>query len=80
MFKLIVNGKEKKPKDSPPEEVKEPTPDCMKDAVKFLIGGLLSDGEDEKQKALESAFRSLCTDEYVDAAKAELLWDDGERT
>jgi hypothetical protein len=46
-------------------------------AVKNMILALTTDGAHHKQYYIEQAFRSLCTDEYVDEAKNEFQWEDG---
>ena len=48
-------------------------------AVVHLIAGLTADGADCKQWYLEQAFRSLCTDRYVDDARREFGWEDGRK-
>ena len=52
--------------------------DSKDKVVKYLITGLMADGAHHKQFYLEQAFRALCTDEYVDKAKEEFRWEDGE--
>lgn len=46
-------------------------------ALKYLLWALTNDGEHHKQWAIEQAFRALCTDEYVDKAKAHFDWKEG---
>lgn len=46
-------------------------------AVKYLLWALTTDGEHHKQWAIEQAFRSICTDEYVDKAKATFECKEG---
>ena len=52
--------------------------DSRDKVVKYLITGLMADGAHHKQFYLEQAFRALCEDEYVDKAKEEFEWEDGE--
>ena len=52
--------------------------DNRDDIVKALITGLTTDGEHHKQYWLEQAFRLLCVDNYVDEAKEEFGWEEGQ--
>ena len=51
--------------------------DQRDEVVKALIHGLITDGAHHKQYYLESAFRALCEDEYVEKTKKEFQWEDG---
>jgi len=51
--------------------------DTRDKVVEALIVGLTTDGVHHKQWALETAFRALCEDGYVDAAKQEFEWEPG---
>lgn len=44
------------------------------EAVTYLLHGLNSDDVEMKQFCLEKAFRTICTDEYVDEAKGYYNW------
>jgi hypothetical protein len=46
--------------------------------VVALLTGLITAGEDQKQLALELAFRALVDDVYVNRAKAHFQWKDGK--
>lgn len=46
-------------------------------AVELLLQGLTTDGAHHKQWCLEQVFRVLCTDGYVERARAELQWTEG---
>lgn len=51
--------------------------DTRDEVVKELILGLITDGAHHKQYYLESAFRALCEEEYVEKTKKEFQWEDG---
>jgi hypothetical protein len=45
--------------------------------VNELLNGLVTDGAHHKQHSLEFVLRMMCEDEWVDAAKKQLQWQDG---
>ena len=51
----------------------------LKPIVIELLHGLISNGESQKQYHLEQALRKLCDDEWVDSAKKEFKWENGDK-